>query len=106
MAKFYSTDGGDFFQVVRETKATVTVRPVRSERVSIDAVRTAFDYDVTHKAIPNSFTTVFYLDAKQNTDGKRCKKNATGNGGIILSNYYDVCAWPCGQLDTFSRDLG
>ena len=103
--KFYSTDGGDFFQVIRETKTTVTVRPVNSEYLETTAIYTAFDYDVKRRAIANDFTTSFLFTDAQNANGKRCKKNATGNGGIILSNYYGACAWPCDEVDTFNRDF-
>lgn len=103
--KFYASECGDFFQVIRETAKTVTVRPVKSECIGTTAVHTAFDYDVKHHAVANDFTTVWYLDAKQNANGKRCKKD-TGGDWIVINSDYRIWAYPCADTAIFNRNLG
>jgi hypothetical protein len=104
MAKFYTTGYGDFFQVVHETKTTVTVRPIKSESLGVTTVYTAFDYDVKCRAIENDFTTCWWFDDKQNANGKRCKKDA--NGHIIINPYHRIYAYPSDGTEEYNRDLG
>ena len=101
--QFYS-DGHGFYQVVKRTKATVTVRPVKSECLGTTTVYTAFDYDVKHRALKDEFTTTWLFDDKQNANGKRCKVDP--NGYICLSSYFRVHAYPCEETEIFNRNLG
>ena len=97
--KFYATES-DFFQVIRETKTTVTVRPVRSEFIDYGHVANAFDYEAVRRARPNDFTTCWMFSDKQNESGKRCKRQ-TCDDSIIIDAYYGVSAYPCSDTETF-----
>ena len=101
--KFYSTSAGDFFQVVRETKTTVTIRPVESECLGTTTVYTAFDYDVKRKAKENAFTTSYLLTDTQNRNGKRCK---VSDGTICINSAWSVYAYASDGIDEFNRNLG
>ena len=102
--KFYATDS-DFFQVIRETKTTVTVRPVRSEFIDYGRVANAFDYEAVRRARANDFTTCWMFSDKQNESGKRCKKQ-TCNDSIIIDASYGVYAYPCSDTETFEVFYG
>lgn len=101
--RFYATDH-DFFQVVRETKATVTVRPVKSEFVKYGNVSNQFDYEAVRRARANDFTTSFLLSDAQNLNGKRCKVNR--DGSITLNAGWGVRAYPCDETETFEVFYG
>ena len=66
-------DGSQFFQVVKATDKTVTVRPIESEKVRNGDVRTCFDYDVVVRPKLNHFESCYLLTDAQNKNGKRCK---------------------------------
>ena len=97
--KFYATES-DFFQVVKETKTTVTVRPVTSEFVGYGHIATAFDYEAVRRARANDFTTYWLFSDAQNANGKRCKKQAC-NDSILINACYGVYAYPCTDTETF-----
>jgi hypothetical protein len=99
--KFYVTRDGDFFQVIRATAKTVTVRPV-NHTSEIDEIHAAFDFDVTNHAVADDFTTIFYFDAKQNADGKRCAVKSDGT--ICLDSYYGIRAYPSNGTATSNRN--
>lgn len=100
--KFYATDS-DIFQVTRETKATVTVRPVRTD-CTTTRIRSAFDFDQLHKARADDFTTSFLFDDRQNANGKRCK--ILRDGSICINSYWGVYAYPSDGAEEQTRDLG
>lgn len=100
--KYYATDS-DIFQVVKETRTTVTVRPVRTDSRTT-AVRSAFDFDQLHKARENDFTTSWLLDDRQNANGKRCKVLA--DGSICISSHWGVYAYPSDGTEEMGRNLG
>ena len=97
-SKFYATDS-DFFQVVKETKTFVTVRPVTSKHIATTEIRSAFDYDQLFEAQADSFTTTYLFDGDQ----KRCKKQ--GDGSICINSYWGVYAWPSTGREEVTRDL-
>ena len=71
-------DGYAFFQVVKATDKTVTVRPIESEKVRDGDTRTAFDYDVVVRPKRDHFTSCYLLTDKQNREGKRCRIHQYG----------------------------
>ena len=101
--KFYATES-DFFQVVRETKTTVTVRPVKSEFVRYGHIANQFDYEAVRRARENDFTTSFLFDDKQNANGKHCKRY--NDGSIVLNASWGVYAYPCDDVETFEVYYG
>lgn len=80
-------DGYAFFQVIKATDKTVTVRPIESEKVRDGEYRTAFDYDIVVRPKRDHFTTCYLLTDKQNAEGKRCKihqYNVDPNGPVQI----------------------
>ena len=65
----FAGDHGDFFQVVKTTEKTVTVRPVKSACTGRDG------WESHHTPVKDEFTRCFHWDRTANERGKRCTVN-------------------------------
>lgn len=96
---------GSFYQVVKATASTVTVKPIESEFVGM-----ADDYgwERAYMPKPGRFTTSFAFTDKQNEQGKRCKVRDYSADGtrpqIDVGAYFDAHLWDGnpGIFDTYN----
>ena len=85
---------GDFYQVIKSTKTTVTVLPIEHEFIG-----NADPYGWEHAYMPKKdcFTTSWHFTDSQNTNGKRCTvKDYTQDKSrpqIDVGCYFDAHVW-------------
>lgn len=70
---FKSIYSADFFEVVKATAKTVTVKPLETERVGVAKVYTAHSYETEVMPLAGHHTRCLYWSDETSAKGKMCR---------------------------------